>query len=71
MLTEIIFQHPVLYGIQMKYLQEDQLSSKEEISDLIKKYTRHELSQSTLFRRSRTIISWIKYINEVYRKIGF
>ena len=71
MLAEMIFQHPVFYEVQMKYLQEDQLSSNEEISDLIKKCTRHKFSQSTLFRRSRTIISWIKYINEVYQKSGF
>lgn len=69
MLAELIFQHSAFYEVQMNYFDNNFLS-REQISLLIQKSTIKALSDSTLLRRASTIMSWIKYINEVYKKVN-
>jgi hypothetical protein len=68
MLAEVIFQHPVFYEAQMEYLKQS-LSSREEVAKLIQKFSNKKFSESTLLRRALTIMSWVEYINFVYKKI--
>lgn len=70
MLAELIFQHPVFYEIQMKFFEKSHYSSINEIVHFIQKSTKQKFSESTLLRRARTIISWIKYINKTYKQIS-
>lgn len=70
LLAELIFRHPVFYRMQIEYFKNYRMLSKEEITTIIAKTTAIKMSQTTLLRRSKTIISWIKYINEMYENIN-
>lgn len=66
MLTESIFSHPVFYEIYIKYFEKNVHFSSEEICNIIQKHYKKRFAQSTLERRSKTILTWIANIINTY-----
>lgn len=69
LLFESLLSHPVFFEAASHYLNNKDLPKHETICGLLQKYTDFEFSESTLKRRTRTIVSWLNYMTKTFEEI--
>lgn len=65
-LCQLIFKHEPFYRVFAEYLRTSQNPTKERVVEAMKSCQLHNLrADSTYYRRSQTVISWINWIIEL------